>query len=213
MDMQIILLWIGLSITLALGLINFLWGPAILTRREKVAIVNPEVHTVFTPKNVRQKISEDIIALQYACDTVTIEASCELVLIQGEEKLEVKAVELIPDGKTLKDLESYLQLSDPDSLRLKQITDNEEEKMLVAPILLSTKQPLRFQGEIYLDCTDEFEKARDKIGLASYPKFIQGILDEVKAKYQICWTRYDGKRLCWRFPDKWWRNLGKKLWG
>jgi hypothetical protein len=213
MDVQIILLWIGLSITFALGLINFLWGPAILTRREKVAIVNPEVYTFFVPKDMRQKASEGIIALQYECDAVQVEVSCELVLIQGEGKLEVKAVELMLDEQVLKGLENYLHPPDPDSLRLNQITDNEAEEILVTPILLSTKQSLRFHGGLYLDCTDGFEKARDKIGLDSYPKFIQGILDKVRSEYQICWTRYDGKRICWRFPDRWWRNLGKKIWG
>jgi len=211
MDVQIIGLWVGLAITFLLGLINFLWGPAILARREKVAIVNPKVYVFFLSKATRQRTSENIVALQCECDALSIDASCELVLTQGEKELEVKEVELILDEKACKGLERYFHLSHRNRLNLEQTTDYEGE-ISVTPILLSTKKTARFKSEISFDCTDEFEREHDKIGVDSYPEFIQHLLDELATKYQICWTRYDGKRLCWHFPDKWWRNLGKKLW-
>ena len=75
MDIQIILLWIGLFITFVLGLVNFLWGPAILVRREKVAIVNPKVCVFFLSKDQRQSPSENIIVRQCECDALSIDAS------------------------------------------------------------------------------------------------------------------------------------------
>jgi hypothetical protein len=213
MDVQIIGLWVGLAITFVLGLINFLWGPAILARRDKVAIVNPIFHVFFLSKDTRQRTSENIIALQCECDALSIEVSCELVLTQGERKLEIKEVEVILDEKACKGLERYFHLPYSNRLNLAQTADDEKVQSPFTPSLLSTKQAVLFKGEASFDCTDEFERARDKIGVDSYPEFIQPLLDELKTKYQIRWTRYDGKRLCWRFPDKWWRNLGKKLWG
>jgi hypothetical protein len=213
MDMQIIGLWIGLAITFLLGLINFLWGPAILTRREKVAIVNPKVYVSFLSKSERRRTSEDIVALQCECDALSIDASCELVLTQGERELELKEVEAILDEKACKGLGRYFHLPHSNSFYLAQITDVDEIQSPFTPSLLSTKQTVFFKGETSFDCTDEFEREHEKIGADSYPEFIRPLLDKLRTEYQICWTRYDGKRLCWRFPDKWWRNLGKKLWG
>lgn len=211
MDTQIILLWVGLFITFVLGLINFLWGPAILSRREKIAILNPIFLVFFLSKDTRQKASEGIIA-ECECDALGVDANCELVLTQGERKLEINEVEVILNKKACKRLERYFHLSDS-SFHLAQITNDEEVQNPFTPSLLSPKQPVLFKGEASFDCTDEFEKERAEMGLDSYPEFIVHPMDELRAKYQIRWTRYDGKKICWRFPDKWWRNLGKKIWG
>jgi hypothetical protein len=208
--MQIALLWTGLFITFVLGLINFLWGPAILSRREKIAILNPIFLAFFLSKETRQKASEGIIA-ECECDALGVKAGCELVLIKGERKLEIKEVEVILNEKACRGLERYFYLPYDNRFYLAQTADYKEAQSPFTPSLLSTKQAVSFEGEESFDCTDDFERERDKIGIDSYPEFIQPSLDKLKAKYQICWTRYDGKRIFWRFPDKWWRNLGKKI--
>ncbi len=45
------------------------------------------------------------------------------------------------------------------------------------------------------------------------PSFLKHTLDEVSNNYKIVYYRYDDKMVSWKFPDRWWRNLGKKLWG
>ena len=211
MDIQIIALWIGLFITFVLGLINFLWGPAILARRDKVAVVNSEVYPEFLRKGTRERThGGDIITL--VCDVLSIEVTCELVLTRGEKELEVKEVEVILDKRACEGLRRYFCFPLRNRLSLQQVDDYGEE-LLLPPILLAPKKTVRFKRRIPLDCTDEFEKEYEKMESGSYPGFIRLLLDELETKYQICWTRYDGKRLCWKFPQKWWRNLGKRLWG
>ena len=213
MDIQIIALWIGLAITLVLGLVNFLWGPAILARREKIAVVRPEVYPEFLPPGTSmRRIGGESIALIHA--QLSIEARCELVLIRGEKESEVRDVEVILHEVTCNQLRRYFNLPRRNRLYLDpiEITDISTEVVLTRAIL-QPKKPMRFEDKVYLDCTDEFKKEYEKMGRGSYPEFIQPLLDELETKYQICWTRYDGKELCRHFPDKWWRNLGKRLWG
>ena len=211
MDIQIIALWIGLFITFVLGLVNFLWGPAILAHRDKVVVVNSEVYPEFLPKGTRERTrGGGIVTL--ACAVLSIEAGCELVLTSGEKELEVKEVEVLLNKKACESLGRYFRFPLRNRFQLEQVADYEEE-ILLPPILLVPKKTVRFKRKMPLNCTDEFEKEHEKMESGSYPEFIQPLLDELETKYQIYWTRYDDKRLCWRFPQKWWRNLGKRLWG
>jgi hypothetical protein len=205
MDWQIIILSIGVFISLVLGVIN------LLAHREKVAIVNPEVYTEFLPKGTREKTYRgSIVALSN--DVLAIEVKCELVLKSGENELEVKEVEAILASKACKNLRKYFHFPLLNRLQLSHINAY-EGKPIPQPILLEPKKAVQFKRKIPLNYTDEFEKEHKKTKDNPYPESIQPFLDELETKYQICWTRYDGKRLCWRFPQKWWRNLGKKLWG
>jgi hypothetical protein len=209
MDIQIIGLWVGLAITFLLGLINFLWGGAILARREKVAIVNPEVDAGFLNKGTRQTTYAGILTLSE--HIVSIEARCELLLTSGEKE-EVKEVEVILNEKACKSLRRYFHIPLRNRFQLTHINAY-EGKPLPQPVVLELKKTVQFRREIPLNCTDTFKTEYGKMESGSYPEFIQPFLDRLETEYQICWTRYDGKRLCWNFPNKWWRNLGKKLWG
>ncbi len=131
MDIQIIALWIGLFITFVLSLINFLWGPAILARRDKVAVVNSEVYPEFLRKGTKERTrGGDVITL--VCDVLSVEVTCELVLTHGKQELEVKEVEAILDKKTCQRLRRYFHLPLRNSLQLEQV--------LFAPILLAPKK-------------------------------------------------------------------------
>ncbi len=191
-------------------MINFLWGPAILSRREKVAIVNPEVYAEFVLKGTRETTYGGILTVKNYI--VSIEARCELVLTNGGKGVEVKEVEVILDKKACKSLRGYFHIPLRNRLQLSHINAY-EGKPLPQPIVLESKKTVRFKRKIPLNCTDKFEKEYGKMESGSYPEFIQPLLDKLEAKYHICWTRYDGKKLCWTFPQKWCRNLGKRLWG
>jgi hypothetical protein len=174
--------------------------------------VNSEVYPEFLPKGTRidRPSGESIVLRNYA--ELLIEASCELVLARGDKDLEVKEVEVILNKKTCENLRRYFFIPSHNRLGLRLINIYEDEPSL-QPILLEPKRTIQFKREIYLDCSDDFKKEYEKMENGSRPEPIQSLLDELENKYKICWTRYDGKRVCWKFPDKWYRNLGKKLWG
>ncbi|MBA7682010.1 hypothetical protein ES703_90356 [subsurface metagenome] len=206
-----------MSIELILGGIGTFLGVANLvywawwSKRDKVEVVYPAVYAEFLPKGTRvDRPDEFKTFLNYA--ELSIEVSCELVLTRGEKKLEVKEVEVILDKKTYKSLKKYFQLPFRNRLTLYHVSAY-GEKSIPQPIVLEPKITVQFKRALPFNCTDEFEKEYKKMEDGSYPDFIQSLLDELETKYQICWTRYDDKRLCWRFPQKWWQNLGKKLWG
>jgi len=211
-DWEIIGLWVGIGVTFLLGLFNLFLGGGILRRREKVIVRNSEVCAEFLRKGTREMfyghITRNIITL--ACDVISIDASCDLVLTGGEQELEVKEVEVILDKKARKSLERYFRIRN--SIELQQV-DYYEGKPLSPPILLVPRKTARFRNKVPFDCTNEFEKEYEKMESGSYPEFVQPLLDKLETKYQICWTRYDYRRLCWRFPQKWWRNPGKRVWG
>ncbi len=210
MDIQIIGLWVGFAITFLLGLINFLWGPAILTRREKVLIVNPEVCAEFWVKGTLNRSHGYTIALSE--HSVLIDARCELLLKSMGMKLGVKEVKVILDEEACKSIKRYFQTPSKNRVHLNYINAGGETPITrTANATLEPKQPLNFQSETFLSCTDKFNQEYEQIGSDANPKFIQPLLDRLENNYRICWTRYDGKEVCWRFPDKWWRNLGKKL--
>ena len=205
-------LWIGLAITFMLGLLNFLWGGGILSRRERVLVVDSDVLADFLPKGTREDIGGDIVTLERAC--LSIYASCDLVLTSGEKDLEVKSVKVKLDKKHYKKLKRYFKIPLRNNIHMRPWSRYKEvyceKEVFPPPSSLILKRAVRFKRKVLLDCTDEYEL---KFGEIPRPGFIQPILDEVEAKFQICWTRYDGKSVCWRFPNKWWCNLGKKLWG
>jgi len=206
MDTATIILGIGVLVSLVLGVIN------LLARREKVEVVNSEVYPEFLPKGTRidRPSGESVFLHNYA--ELSMEVSCELVLICGEKELEVKEVEVVLDKKVCESLRRYFHLPLRNRLQLQRVNVY-EESLLPHPILLVPKKAVRFRREIYLNCTDEFAKDYEKMEGGSRPDFIQSLLDKLETKYQICWTRYDNKKLCWSFPKKWWRNVGKRLWG
>ena len=227
MDIQIIALWIGLFITFALGLINFLWGGAILARREKVAIVKPEVYIYFLPKGV-QSVGDYKKPAAIKNHALQIIVECSLVLTSGEKEIGVNSVYFKLEKRIYDRLKEYFRppyaapsyiFSFHLSTWAPQIADREPTAVL------TPKKSADFIGEAFLPSTDKFDEKYEKLGIQPYPEgfqleelieapdFIETMLNELMTKYQICWTRYDGKELCWHFPDKWWRNLGKRLWG
>ena len=218
MDWQIILLWIGLFITFVLGLINFLWGPAILTRREKVAIVLHDSWANFVPKG-KEEIGPGEKLIPVNNHSLHIHISCALVLTRGEKDIEVMEVEIRLHKETCEELKKYFRLPNRNGFPL--------QKYAIEPLeyILQPKKPVDFTADQLFECTDEFERECDKLGFDLYPEsddwgeytkppdFIKPLLEKLSHRFELCWERYDGKRLCWRFPDKWWGNLGKKLWG
>ncbi len=227
MSVELILGGIGA----ALGIANFVYW-AWLARRERVVIVNPEVYTYFLPKGV-QRVLEDKKPDGINNHALQIGVVCALALTNGEKEIEVNEVDFKLEKDVYKRLKEYFPTpfqryheSDPSyvlSFHLSTYAINKEDRHLGAS--LQPKKSVDFTGVYFLESTQKFDNEYETLGIAPYPdgsepeefiespEFVKPILEELRTNYQICWTRYDGKELCWRFPNRWWRNLGKKLWG
>ena len=214
-----------------LGMANFIYW-AWLARRERVVIVNPAVYTYFLPQGV-QRVLEDRKPDGIHNHALQIEVVCTLALTNGEREIEVNEVDFKLEKNVYNRLKEYFLTpfqrqhgpfpSYVLSFHLPTYAINEDDRHLLS--LLKPKTSVDFRGVTFLESTERFDKDYEKLGIAPYtdgsepeefiesPEFAEPILEELYTNYQICWTRYDGKELCWRFPNRWWRNLGKKLWG
>ena len=143
---------------------------------------------------------------------LSIEARCDLVLTSGPQELAVTGVEVILDKAACERLRKHFHPLFSNRLRLPNV-----DPVTVRPPeytgILKLKKPEHFENKVWRDCTDDFEKIYEEARNGPLPSFIEPLMAALEEKYQICWTRYDGKRLCWFFPDKLYRNLGKKIWG
>jgi len=95
MDWQIIGLWIGLAVTFILGLVNLLWGPAILVRREKIKISVPRPN----------------YAIHMHDRVLRVFCSVSFRRLGGEEVRNVDQICLKPDAQTYHKLQKYFSLS------------------------------------------------------------------------------------------------------
>ena len=189
MDIPLLAIWIGLTVTFILGLINLLWGPAILKNREKVIITDNDVFADYSPKD----------------KGLELWASCSLVLASGDRGFQVVDVMITFDRKACDNLKGFFNLPRKGRLRLYPENEESNQEWRRASAFLEPGKLISFHRKIFID-----ESKGAKI---EAPRDIQPYLDQIEAKYDICWTRYDGKKVCWKFPNKWRRNLGKKLWG
>ena len=192
----------GPVLAVVVSFVLYIWS-----RREKVVVVNSEVYAEFLPKGTRVDTKLGMGPLLLKHPALSIETKCDLVLTSGQQETEVKSIEIRLDKKTSKKLKTYFRLPPRNRLDLFESNSNSPKG------LLQPRKAMQFGAERLFDCTEEFKEEQEKIGSDSHPDFIQPLLDELETKYHICWTRYDGKKLCWKFPEKWWGNLGKKLWG
>ena len=190
----------------ALGIANFVYW-SWWAKRDKVEVVAPAVYADFLPRGAQENFPLGDVTL--ACAVIAVEASCELVLKSGDQELEVKSVEVFLDKKTCNKLSKYFESNRRSRFCLYPVDDNNKK----IPMLLTPKRSVIFQNKIPIDCTDEFEKEFGNLDFHPCQNMLQPMVDELESKYGICWTRYDDKKVCWRFPNRWWRNLGKKLWG
>ncbi len=223
MGVETIILGIGVLISLVLGIVN------LLSRREKVAILINEryqgfaTYANFVPKG-KEEIGPGQKLVTVDNHSLHIHVGCALVLTSGDKELEVMGVEIRLHKETSEKLKKYFRLPPRNRFPVyKYETDPEGYKELGA--ILQPKKYVDFTEDRLFECTDTFEERCKQLGFDLYPQtddydeytvtpdFIEPLLEQLRHKFELCWTRYDGKELCWRFPQKWWRNLGKRLWG
>ena len=200
-----------------LGLANFIYW-AWWSKRERIKLVNPVCCVWFMHKgkgkvNVRDKYIElKNHALEFLVD-------CNMVMTRGDKEIEVKGAYFDIGKKPNEILKNYFSIAR--SLPLESGTwDEPIENVVLYPkkSVTFSKEHL-FLGKDSLDepCKEENypELPEDDDGKHLYkpPDFLKHVLDDIDDNYTIRFYRYDDKMISWRFPDKWWRNLEKKLLG
>jgi hypothetical protein len=193
-----------------LGIANFVYW-AWWAKRERVVVANSDVLPEFLPKGAHEVTpwgGEPVTLIKHS---LSIWVYCELILINGEHEVEIRDVQIRFDKVNSEKAREYFRLPSLNGFLLYHVEPNTNKR--VSRAMIQPKKAVPFEVPRLFECTDKFEEEYEKLDSGSCPEFIQTLLDKLETKYQICLTRYDGKKLCWRFPDKWYRNLGKKLWG
>ncbi len=201
MSIEVILVGIGIL----LGLVYFIYW-AWWSKREKIVVISSDVFAFLETKNSVQKSTAAVSSPE--AHILRLSSGCDLVLVKGEHEIKILGVKVEFDEKIYEKLSAYFELGRWNYLQL--VTYNSSEKFDDPETLLRPKVPVSFNGKSSFEANSKFDKEFSKLGDSP----IESLLKQFnKSNYQLCLLRYDGKELCWRFPDKWWRNLGKKLWG
>ena len=208
----------GPVLAVVISFVLYIWS-----RREKVAIVIHDSYATFALKGTKE-IGPGQKLITVNNHSLHIYVSCALVLTSGEKEIEVMGVEIKLHKETCEELKKYFLVPHGNRFSIyKYETGPEGYKELGA--ILQPKKPVDFTEDRLFECTDNFEERCENEGFDFYsetddygeygipPDFIKPLLEQLRYKYQICWTRYDGETICWGFPQRWWRNLGRRLWG
>ena len=193
-----------------LGIANFIYW-VWWSKREKVAVANSDVYPEFLPKGAHEVTPYGGEPITLVNHSLSIWVGCELILINREQEIEIKDVQIKFDKVNSEKVREYFRL--PRQNRFFLYYTEPATNKRVPGAIIQPKKAVPFGVQRLFECTDKFEEEYGKLDSGSYPELIQPLLDKLQTKYQICWTRYDGKTLCWVFPQRWWRNLGKRLWG
>ncbi|MBI4268132.1 MAG: hypothetical protein HY662_05030 [Chloroflexi bacterium] len=187
------------AIGTALGILNFVYW-AWWARREKFSVYSSGIHAHLEAKNNSQKSA----AVTYPTTYLRLHVGCDLVMVRGGNETTILGVDVQFDKKIYEKLGTYFKLPLVNQSQL--LTHNEE-----CAILLRPKVPVSFNSWLNsFETNSRFEEEVNKAG----DTLIKSLLKQFeKSNYRLCLLRYDGKELYWKFPDKWWRNLDKKLWG
>ncbi len=208
MDIQIIGLWSGLFITFVLGLINFLWGPAILARREKVIIREPQL-----------KIS--VVERDNGIERIFIQSSFKLVRIRGTQDLYIESAYLQLSKALCEELRTWFRI--PPEPRIYwhyrsyyQIGEAEYKT-------LKFNEPRDFEVSENFDAGSPLLKLMKKLQKAQTEQEIeekQSTLENLKEKarklemkYILIWIDGKGRTRQYRCPKKWFNKLlPERLW-
>ena len=202
MDIQIIALWIGLFITFVLGLINFLWGPAILARRDKVIIREPRIYTSIVEKDP-QKNTSDLNNVKW----IAIQSRFKLVRTKGEQDLYLESTYLKLNKALCKKLSPYFEI--PLGCRIhwsppvSEIAYNEAQH-----IKLKANEPREFDiyGGLKLKSVPQEQVDTDKEINKKQNTLVnlEEKVKELETEYEIVWIDGRGKKWRYKLPIRGW---------
>ncbi len=213
--MQIIAIWIGLFITFVLGVVNFLWGPAILARREKVIVREPEltVSIVEKPQQKTPHLTE--------IERIFIQCRFKLVRTRGTQDLHLESAYLQLNKGLRKELEPYFRVRNEGRIYWEHrsyISTNEAEYKT-----LEINKPREFNVSENFNTRSslgvlekEIQSAQTKEEIKEKQASLKNLKDKVKklkAKYMIVWIDGRGTTRRYKIPEKCWNKfLPEHLW-
>jgi len=170
-DIQIIALWIGLFITFGLGLVNLLWGPAILARREKVKISVPR-------PNYATHMDDRV--LRVFC-------SVSFRRLGGEKVRSVNQICLKPDAQIYQELKKYFNLPKEGVIIISELLD-----LPRGEIVSSGQRDVPIHPEYSYSGVEE-TKGSEKWKIASQLASELG-----KKAFHVCLVWEDGGKTKWK---------------
>lgn len=172
MDIQIIALWIGLFITLGLGLVNLLWGPAILARREKVKISVPRP---IYATNMHDRVLRVFCGVSFR-------------RLGGEKVRSVDQICLKPDAQIYQELNKYFNLPEEGVIRISELLDLPRGEIVSS----------RRQNPIY----PEYPAVEETIGSEKWEKASQLASELGKKAFHVCLVWEDGGKTKWKMTKQ-----------
>jgi hypothetical protein len=179
------------SIGTFMGVLNFIYW-AWWARRERVTLVDAEVRLLFVPLDAMDTII-NMETVRLENHSLKVSMSCSLALTNGDHEIEVSKLHFELDRLLHSRLMEYFRLPQINEFTLTTIGDS---------VSLQPRKSVFFRRQYLFECRDEYKNRGADI---------ESLLAKLNWEYKICWTRYDGRQYCWNLPQRWWRNLGKKL--
>ena len=207
MDLQSIGLWIGVvGISLILGIINFLWGPAWLTKKEKVQISKTEAQarTFKQGKAPRQQIYN-----------FGVSADVELVRSKGDKDCYVKEIQVEFNKMLWEELGNYFQMPlEPiivwagdcvdlgfgEEMKFRQLEINKPEAFYITTGF-KPKESLTQLYEQLNSVSTNAQLNEEHQNIDRIHGEIESLASQLTKQYRIRWTRGDGKV----FSSKWYK--------
>ena len=169
MDRQIIALWIGLFITFGLGLVNLLWGPAILARREKVKISVPK----------------PIYATHMHDRVLRVFCSVSFRRLGGEKVRNVDQIRLKPDAQTYHKLQKYFSLPN-------------EGVIIITELLDLPRGETVSSGQRHQPIHPEYSAVVETKGSEKWQEASQLASELSKKAFHVCLVWEDGGKTKWK---------------
>ncbi|MFC2072177.1 hypothetical protein ACFLUU_05640 [Chloroflexota bacterium] len=192
-----------------LGVANFVYW-VWWAKREKVTVLEHSVYArILTPGEHFLSLSGQTISSGKITLSITI--SCLIILLKGQDT-EIRDTRVKFNEDVYAQLGNYFQmpLSNRISLNIEESYTRGSE---FDPISLQLRKSVFLVNKLQITSMPSFEKAYAEGDITHSMMQVSTLLQKLSSEYNISWVKYDGKDICWYFPDRWRRNLGKKLWG
>jgi len=169
MDIQIIALWIGLFITFGLGLVNLLWGPAILARREKVKI----------------SVSRPSYATHMHDRVLRVFCSVSFRRLGGEKVRNVDQIRLKPDAQIYQELKKYFNLP-------------KEGEIIISELLNLPRGEIVSSRQRHVPIHPEYSAVEETKGSEKWKRASQLASELGKKAFHVCLVWEDGGKTKWK---------------
>ncbi len=199
-----------------LGIANFIYW-VWWSKRERIKVINPGCYVWFFPKGT-EDINHKGQRIKLKEHSLKLAVDCSLIMTGGDKEIEIKGVYFEINKEPYETLNRYFNIPFERMILPYDLGEPYKNKVLYPKQSIQLGNERVFSGKPVLDelCNKECypeQPEEDDMYCYKPPDFLKHTLDEISYNYKIIFYRYDDKMISWKFPDKWWRNLGKKILG